>query len=144
MAEDHDTHANVNYTGIFIALCVCTLLSILADVVGKGMGKVILASLVLGIAAFKATFVILYFMHLKFEGPWKYVLLAPTTVLAMALPFTLAPDISFHYYTVQVPQSYEPQPATHGAYGVHGAVEEGAPAAPHGSEPHAPAPAKGH
>jgi cytochrome c oxidase subunit IV len=49
-------------------------------------------------------FVMLYFMHLKFEGKWKYVLLAPTMVLALAIIAALTPDIGLHYYDVQVPQ----------------------------------------
>ncbi len=56
------------------------------------------------IAAFKASYVMRYFMHLKFEGKWKYVILLPTTVLALAIPFALAPDIGIHYYDVDVPQ----------------------------------------
>jgi hypothetical protein len=38
----------------------------------------------------------------------------------MAIPFTLAPDISYHYYTVQVPQQIEPQPA-------HGSAHDASP-----------------
>jgi len=102
--HEHETH-HVNYFAIFIALCVFTALSVLFDMMQSKFGKQILASLVLGVAACKATFVMLYFMHLKFEGGWKYVILAPTTVLAMAIPFALAPDIGYHYYSVQVPQT---------------------------------------
>ena len=43
-------------------------------------------------------------MHLKFEGRWKYLLLAPTVVLAMGLPLALLPDVGLHYYTPVVPQ----------------------------------------
>jgi len=45
-----------------------------------------------------------YFMHLKFEGAWKYVILLPTAILACGLPLALAPDIGLHYYTTDVPQ----------------------------------------
>ena len=45
-----------------------------------------------------------YFMHLKFEGRWKYLLLAPTVSLAMGLPLALLPDIGVHYYTPPAPQ----------------------------------------
>jgi cytochrome c oxidase subunit 4 len=115
MAEEHETHHHVHYGWIFAALCVCTLLSIAVDL-GRGtLGKTLLASAVMGVACVKALLVLLNFMHLRFEGPWKFVLLGPTTVLAMAVPFALAPDITYHYYTVQVPQTIEPQPAHHGA-----------------------------
>jgi cytochrome c oxidase subunit 4 len=105
MAEEHEAHP-VNYTLIFFALCGFTAFSVLADVFGKHqIGKTVLAAIVLSLATFKATCVIMYFMHMKFEGAWKYVLLGPTIVLALAIPFTLAPDISFHYYHVEVPQN---------------------------------------
>jgi cytochrome c oxidase subunit 4 len=63
---------------------------------------------VLAVACAKALFVMMYFMHLKFEGKWKYVLLAPTIVLAMAIPAALMPDIGSHYYDYDVPQTREP------------------------------------
>ena len=59
-------------------------------------------SIVLAIAVAKATCVMLFFMHLKWERGWKYVLLAPTTILAIGFPIALMPDIGFHYYH-QVP-----------------------------------------
>jgi len=43
-------------------------------------------------------------MHLKFERAWKYVLLAPTTILALGLPLALMPDVGEHYYKQEVPQ----------------------------------------
>jgi cytochrome c oxidase subunit 4 len=45
-----------------------------------------------------------YFMHLKFEGQWKFVILTPTTILAMGLIIALVPDLSMHYYTPDSPQ----------------------------------------
>lgn len=99
----HEHHA-VNYTAIFGLLCVCTVLSICFDLLKESMSRPVLIVLILGVAVCKASFVLLYFMHIKFETAWKYVLLAPTAVLATALPFALAPDIAFHYYNVIVPQ----------------------------------------
>lgn len=105
MADEHESHP-VNYTLIFAALCGFTLFSVLADMYGrKQIPYVALAATVLALATFKATCVIMYFMHMKFERAWKYVLLGPTIVLALAIPFTLAPDISFHYYNMEVPQN---------------------------------------
>ena len=54
--------------------------------------------IVMAISTLKATCVLMFFMHLKFEGKWKYVLLAPTTILAIGLPLALMPDISIPYY----------------------------------------------
>ena len=108
---------HVNYMAIFKLLCILTAVSVAADVIGGSKGvegalgvtpaKIIVGVIVLTIACFKALSVLLYFMHIKFEGGWKYVLLLPTTILAVAIGVTLTPDIGLHYYDVQVPQVEE-------------------------------------
>jgi cytochrome c oxidase subunit 4 len=100
--EVHAGHHHVNYLAVFIALCICTLLSIVFDIVH--LPKSVTVALVLAVAVAKATFVLTYFMHLKFEGAWKYIILAPTAILAVGLMVALAPDIGLHYYTPDVPQ----------------------------------------
>ncbi len=105
MADSHDAHAHPNYRMIFYVLCIFTGMSWMADEL-KGFipGAGLLAIIVLGVATAKALCVMLYFMHLKFERPWKYVLLAPTCILAIGLPLALLPDVGVHYYVVDVPQ----------------------------------------
>jgi cytochrome c oxidase subunit 4 len=95
--REHLHHPHVNYLAIFIALCVCTALSVVFDLVP--MNHKLVVVLVLAVAVAKAQYVMRYFMHLKFEGLWKYVLLLPTAILACGLPLALAPDIALHYYT---------------------------------------------
>lgn len=95
---------HANYFLIFLALCVCTALSVVADVIQLD-NKFVVAFLVLAIATAKALFVMTYFMHLKFEGAWKFVILAPTAILAMGLMLALLPDIGVHYYPTDVPQN---------------------------------------
>lgn len=126
----HDDHGHsshdVKYIYIFYALCVFTLLSILADGAGKiGLPHGLIIVAVLAIASAKALSVMLYFMHLKFERNWKYVLLAPVTILAIGVPLALLPDVGFHYYVEDIPQvdnysEYERRVAEHTAEG-HGA-----------------------
>ena len=78
MSDTHHNH-HVNYFLIFLALCVCTALSVVFDVAKESINSgVLLLFLVFGVAVAKALFVLVYFMHLKFEGRWKYILLAPT------------------------------------------------------------------
>jgi cytochrome c oxidase subunit 4 len=89
---------------VFIALCCCTALSVVFDLIDIS-NKMVLIVLVLGVAVAKALFVMAYFMHLKFEGRWKYVLLAPTIILAIGVPLALLPDIGLHYYNVDIPQN---------------------------------------
>ena len=100
--DDHGSH--VNYMYVFLALCVFTGLSVLSDVF-RPSSQAALIVIVLAIASAKATCVLLFFMHLKFEGNWKYVLLAPTTILAIGLPLALLPDIGLHYYVNVAPQA---------------------------------------
>jgi len=97
----HDTH-HVNYLAIFGVLCVCTVLSVIFDVIH--LNKAVTIVLVMSVAITKALCVMMFFMHLKFEGNWKFVLLAPTTILAIGLPLALYPDIGASYYTQTAPQ----------------------------------------
>lgn len=94
--SQHDAH-QVNYLGVFIALCVLTAFSVGFDLISFE-NKAVTVVLVLAIAAAKASCVLLFFMHLKFEGGWKYLVLAPTTILALGLPMALWPDIGTNYY----------------------------------------------
>lgn len=106
--HEHDpvAHVHVNYWTIFYALCALTAVSVIADLLGgHGVAKIVIVLAVLTIACFKAMFVMLYFMHLKFEGRWKLVLLAPTMVLAVTMIAALMPDIGLHYYDLQIPQT---------------------------------------
>ena len=91
----HGFHAN--YFLVFVALCVCTLLSVVTDLI-TFESRIFLAIVVLSVAVAKALFVMAYFMHLKFEGRWRFVLLTPTFILALGLPLALLPDIGMHYY----------------------------------------------
>ncbi|GAB4152238.1 MAG: hypothetical protein Tsb009_28010 [Planctomycetaceae bacterium] len=102
MSDHHNAH-HVNYFVIFGILCGCTALSVIFDVI-EISNKGVLITLVLSVAVAKALFVMLYFMHLKFEGKWKFVLLAPTIILAAGLPLALLPDVGVHYYSVSTPQ----------------------------------------
>jgi len=112
-AHHHDEHTfghHVWYFGVFLALCVLTGISVLCDlfhIQGARIGgiNVVLAALVLSVATAKALFVMMFFMHLKFEGRWKFLLLSPTVILAMGLPLALLPDVGAHYYTTDVPQN---------------------------------------
>ena len=113
----HDSHRSP-YFAVFIALCICTALSAAADVFDvRGMfGYLGLVVIVFAVAVAKALFVMSYFMHLKFEGRWKFVLLAPTVILAIGLPLALLPDIGVHYYIDESPQK---KMLPHHATGAH-------------------------
>jgi len=67
--------------------------------------KFIVVVIVMVVAVCKASFVIAYFMHVKYEGRWIYAMLLPTIILACAIPAALMPDIGIHYYLVQTFQT---------------------------------------
>lgn len=105
MSDDHDSHAATYFT-VFLALCALTAVSVVADLLHLADHRILVA-IVMAVATAKALCVMLFFMHLKFERAWKYLLLGPTAVLALALPLALAPDIGMHYYLQDVPQTVE-------------------------------------
>jgi cytochrome c oxidase subunit 4 len=114
-SHDDHAHPHVNYLAIFIALCVCTVISVIFDLVP--LSRRVVAVLVLAVAVAKAQYVMRYFMHLKFEGKWKFVLLLPTAILACGIPLALAPDIGLHYYTPDTPQARVLAAEEHGQTG---------------------------
>lgn len=99
--DDHGHHAP--YFAVFLALCVFTAISFALDFMSFNSHAVVIV-LVMSVAVAKALFVMTYFMHLKFEGNWKLVLLAPTAILAIGLPLALTPDIGVSYYQNLAPQ----------------------------------------
>jgi cytochrome c oxidase subunit IV len=108
--DEHTSGHHVKYFAVFIALCVLTLISVACDAVHFPVHKIrginpLLAALVLSVATAKALFVMLNFMHLRFEGKWKLLLLSPTIILALGLPLALLPDIGVHYYTTDFAQA---------------------------------------
>ncbi len=103
MSDDSHNNHHVNYLMIFAVLCVCSVLSYVFDKIS--FTPAVTLVLVMAVACTKAMCVLMYFMHLKFEGNWKYVLLAPTTILAIGLPVALFPDIGASYYTSTAPQT---------------------------------------
>jgi cytochrome c oxidase subunit 4 len=109
-ADAHHAHSHTPYWLIFAFLCVFTGISWIVDKArewGHFNSYVPLIVVVLAVASAKALFVMMFFMHLKFEGNWKYVLLAPTIILAIGLPLALLPDIGVPYYLRDVPQGRE-------------------------------------
>lgn len=136
--HEHEFHSHGKlYFTIFLVLCGFTAISIVADVFRSFIpNRIVLVGIVLAVAVAKALCVMMIFMHLKFERAWKYLLLAPTFILACTIPFALAPDIGLHYYVQTAPQiaEYEAGGGDHsgeenGSAG-HGGEHGGHPAQP--------------
>ena len=89
----HDPIAVKTYVTIGMILLVGTAAAYLfAEQLTMGWAATIF--LIFGIATFKVSLVALYFMHLKFEGKWKYVLCVPPLFLFLALVMALLPDVA--------------------------------------------------
>src|SRR3569623_1855337 len=89
-----EPHHKVNYLSVFILLVALTIVTVGVAFLNirSELAKVLLA---LTIASIKAAFVILFFMHLKFEGKLIYLILAVPLTFCILLVIALLPDISF-------------------------------------------------
>ena len=50
-------------------------------------------AMMMAVSCAKALLVILFFMHLKWEANWKYVLTIPASLMSLFLVLMLVPDI---------------------------------------------------
>ena len=76
------------YIGIFTALMVLTTVTVLVAYVNLGEWNKVVA---LGIASFKATLVVLYFMHVKYASRMtKLIVVTGLFFLAILLSLTMA------------------------------------------------------
>jgi cytochrome c oxidase subunit 4 len=93
---DPTPHHKVNYLAIFGLLVVLTILTVAVAFLGikSEIAKILLA---LAIASVKASAVILYFMHMKFEGKMIYLILIVPLCLCILLIFALLPDVTFSH-----------------------------------------------
>ncbi|KAA3606116.1 MAG: oxidase [Planctomycetota bacterium] len=91
-AETH--HLSVKtYSVIGGILVVGTILAfVFVDAIQMSWMATVLA--IFGIATFKSLLVAMYFMHLKFERGWKWILTIPPLLLVAALIFALLPDVA--------------------------------------------------
>jgi cytochrome c oxidase subunit 4 len=96
----HDTHhadhgGMGKYIAVFLALCVLTTMSFFTyssywpfkETPAVGW------TFMMAVSCCKASLVILFFMHLKYEADWKYVLTIPASIMSIFLALALVPDI---------------------------------------------------
>jgi len=95
-ANLHNPHHENNtplFLKVFGALCVLTAISfaIANSPLMKSQGLAWAVMMVVSCA--KAFLVISFFMHLKWERTWKYVLTIPASIMSLFLVIALVPDI---------------------------------------------------
>lgn len=95
----HDDHGGGHglgkYFAVFFALVILTSASFFTysdywpwhDAPGVGW------TFMMAVSCTKAMLVILFFMHVKYETNWKYVLTIPPGIMAVFLALALVPDI---------------------------------------------------
>jgi cytochrome c oxidase subunit 4 len=150
--HDHDAgHAHggsiKTYIAVFIALCVLTTASFMTwtplwqSFVSDN--KHVAWVFMMAISCTKAMLVIMFFMHLKYEANWKYVLTFPAAFMSVFLALMLVPDIGMRFWhysrdrlfysAIPTAKGAHPSPAQHPKQGEHTVPA----AAPSGAEtPH--------
>ena len=94
--DDHQHHGGIGvYVLVFLALLFLTGMSFLTyfevwrDRVDTYAGWMFM----MAVSVSKTMLVVLFFMHLKWEANWKYVLTIPSAIMAIFLMLALVPDI---------------------------------------------------
>ena len=85
------THPHPNYMGIFWVLLVLTVIEVALTFLG--LPKLLLGSLLVILAVWKAALVAMYFMHLKFERRTLAMIAVVPFILCLFLILMLLPDI---------------------------------------------------
>jgi len=94
----HEEHSHATlYWIIFGSLCVLTLISFVVG--GSPIMKFPLIgwTVMMAVSICKAMLVMLFFMHLKWEANWKYVLTIPASLMSVFLVLMLIPDVMLRH-----------------------------------------------
>lgn len=91
IAEEHQQEAHAPYLLVWLWLAILTGVEYFYAAGLKDFFVILLTGLLV-LAAIKAGLVGWYFMHLKFEGKWVYLLIVPAIILATILVLALIPD----------------------------------------------------
>ena len=91
VAEEHQQEAHAPYLLVWFWLAILTGVEYFYAAGLKDFFVILLGGLLV-LAGIKAGLVGWYFMHLKFEGKWVYLLIVPAIILATILVLALIPD----------------------------------------------------
>jgi cytochrome c oxidase subunit 4 len=115
--EHHPPPGVGKYVAVFVALCLLTAVSFAVgnSATLRQNTPQVMWAMMMAVSCAKAMLVILFFMHLKWEANWKYVLTIPASVMSIFLLLMLIPDIGLrtrHY--AEERWLYSAEPAEHG------------------------------
>lgn len=91
--KERHVESHAPYFKVFLGLFVLTVIEYFYARIFKDYFSLLITGLLFW-AIIKAAMVGWYFMHLKFEGKWIYILLLPTTFLVLVLVFAMVPDMT--------------------------------------------------
>ena len=97
-AQQHEDHGGVGiYIAVAIALVFLTACSYWTYTPFWPFGENIAIKRIwmMAVSCTKALLVILFFMHLKWEASWKWVLTVPASLMSVFLVLALVPDIAW-------------------------------------------------
>jgi caa(3)-type oxidase subunit IV len=89
-----EAHSASNYIKVFYILLVLTVIEV--GIVYLGLPKILLWSMLVVLAVWKAALVAMHFMHLKFEKKTLAVVAITPFILCVFLILMLMPDIFPH------------------------------------------------
>jgi cytochrome c oxidase subunit 4 len=97
--DDHEHHdLPFNPWIIFFALLILTGISWAADhFLGGNFSILTISVIVMGVSLCKATLVIAFFMHYRYETKWKYVLTIPPMIVGVLIMLALVPDVGYRH-----------------------------------------------
>ncbi len=100
--DSHEAHDTMQYIYVFLALCVLTGASFFtySDLWPFHAQPEIGWTFMMGVSCTKAMLVIMFFMHLKYEASWKYVLTIPASIMSIFLIIALFPDVKWRSETI--------------------------------------------
>ena len=93
MAEELAVESHAPYLKVWAILAVLTAVEYFYAMIFKDHFPVLVLGLV-SLALVKAGMVGWFFMHLKFERKWVYLLIVPACVMAVFLTLALCPDMA--------------------------------------------------
>ncbi len=110
IAEEHEQEAHAPYLLVWFWLAILTGVEYFYAYGLASFFSILLAGLLV-LAGVKAGMVGWYFMHLKFEGKWVYLLIVPAIILATILVLALVPDQSLKPEDIEAEESVRMMPA---------------------------------
>jgi cytochrome c oxidase subunit 4 len=93
VAEELQAESHAPYMKVWFILAVLTGVEYFYAMIFKDHFGLLVGGLV-SLALIKACMVGWYFMHLKFEKKWVYILIVPACVMAVFLTLMLVPDMA--------------------------------------------------